>query len=61
MLHDSPAEAVELVSVRSWDQDERRFVTVILDVEGQVHVGSAVDDGLELRAVALAVWQALSA
>ena len=60
-LFDASMEAPELVSVRRWEHEQQRFVTVILDVDGGVRVGSALDDGLELRAIALAVWQALSA
>lgn len=51
----------ELQSVRRWERQGTQFITVIVDVDGQVRVGSAVNDGLELRAVAQAVWQALSA
>ena len=60
-LFDADAEPPRLLSVQRWEHDGSEFVTVIVDVGGDTHVGSARDDGLELRAVALAVWQALSA
>lgn len=60
-LFDADAPPTELVSVRRWEHENARFISVIVDVEGETRVGSAVDDGLELRAIAVAVWQALSA
>lgn len=60
-LFDASLESPDVVSVRRWEHEQQRFVTVILDVGGETRVGSAPDDGLELRAIAVAVWQALSA
>lgn len=60
-LHDGQEPMPSLISLRRWEREDDRFVTVVLEAEGEILVGSAVNDGLELRAIAVAVWQALSA
>lgn len=60
-VHGSDGALPTLVALDEWERDGDRFVTVILDLDGERRAGSAVADGLTLRSVARAVWQALSA
>lgn len=59
-VHGSDGALPTLVALDEWEREGDKFVTVILELDGDRRVGSAVADGLVVRAIAQAAWQALS-